>query len=175
MDSSIPSISKIEKLDNNNFLVWSVRIKTLLSCYGHLEIVTGESPIPTPDADNANAAAIKKWKKDDAVARSLILNSVDNEQALHLDNLTTSKAMFDKLEQLHADSSTLNKHLTMKKYLNYQIKSSIPVLAVLGFLLWFPVFWLFIFAFLSCGCGSRHFYSSCFYFKKQRALFNLKH
>jgi hypothetical protein len=107
----------VEKLNGGNFNRWKLQISLILEASDLWDVVTGDEAIPGSDD-----AKIKKWKKKDVQARSIIVPTLDAAQTSHIYSCKTSKEMFDKLAAANSDSSSLNKQHTTTKFLNYQMK-----------------------------------------------------
>ena len=74
----VPSTPKIEKLKDDNWFSWEAQISIVLECYRALKVATGMLPKPS----DPEGAAI--WSNQDLIAKSLVANSIANEQTIHI-------------------------------------------------------------------------------------------
>src|SRR5580692_8099670 len=66
------------------------------------------------------------WDKKDIEAQAILLPTLDKLQTVHIYELTTAKSIFDRLKEVNADSSTLNKQHTLASFLNFKVDLDQP-------------------------------------------------
>src|SRR6185503_2824730 len=108
---------RLLKLNDGNYPQWKMQITLSLKAAKYWKHVNGDTPRPT-----AEGAAQTTWDDTDIEAQALIASTLDEIQTHHVYNCETSKEMFDKLKDIHSDSSELNKQQTNLAFLKYQVK-----------------------------------------------------
>lgn len=107
---------RIIKLTDANYPQWKMQITLSLKAAKLWAYVSGTTARPTVVADQA------AWDDKDIEAQALIASTLDEVQTHHVYNCNTSREMYDKLKDIHSDSSEMNKQQTMTTFLTYQVK-----------------------------------------------------
>ena len=111
----------IVKLDDTNYHQWKLQITLVLKAAEVWTVVSGEEMKPEDDDD------VQDWNKKDITAQAIMVPTLSKHQSNHVCNSTTAKEMFDKLEELNSDSSTLNKQRTLTSFFNYKVKTTTSI------------------------------------------------
>ena len=115
-------ITQVVKLDDSNYERWKLQITVVLKAAEVWDVVSGETPRP-PATEAAQRAA---WDKKDIEAQAILIPTLDKLQTVHIYELTTAKSIFDRLKEVNADSSTLNKQHTLASFLNFKVDLDQP-------------------------------------------------
>jgi len=107
--------SQIVKLDDDNYSRWRLQITLALKAMELWTIVDGTRARPAIDPDQQAT-----WDKLDIDAQAILVPTLSPNQTTHVYNCTTSKEIFDKLKSINADSSLINKQLTLSQFLTYK-------------------------------------------------------
>ena len=113
--AKLPELT-VMKLEEDNYSYWKQQIKLNLRSKKLWGYVSGDKTRPAVTAGDASVAEAEKWDVEDVKAMSIIFSSVSMRQAAHIENLGTSKEMWDKLEEINSDSSLLNKQHIMRQF-----------------------------------------------------------
>lgn len=101
------------RLNGSNFKLWNLQIKAFLRGHGLLDVVTGAAPEPV---DPTETAELEKWALRDGKAMSILISSINPEQANHVLNCESSKQVYDKIQSLH---KTISEVRIMNLYEEY--------------------------------------------------------
>lgn len=112
----------VVKLNDSNYQHWKFQIEIVLRAAGLWEIVNGDTPRPTADAEQA------AWDEKDVWAQSIIVPNVGKNQTYHIFNCRTSQEIYARLKDPNSDASTLNKQHTLSKFFNYKISPEQSIL-----------------------------------------------
>ncbi|CAL1681018.1 unnamed protein product [Lasius platythorax] len=115
-------VKSVTRLDSQNYQLWKFQMNALLIANSVFDIVTGAKPMPGNEA--ANAAARKKWLKENAKAMLLISTSIEDSQLESLLTCATAKAMWDTLSNIHEQKTETNKLILTQKFHEYRMSSS---------------------------------------------------
>jgi len=107
----------VVKLNNANYELWKLQISLILKSAKLWDVVSGTSTRPTAGAD-----VIAAWDELDIKARALMVPTLNEANANHITPCTSSKEMWDKLENIHSDSILFNQQQTLAAFLNYKMK-----------------------------------------------------
>ena len=88
----------VEKLSENNYRMWKLRMNLILERSDLLDIVSGK------DAKLAEEPELKEWKKKDLEARIEIIMHLSDEQVDLVKDLESSKEIWDTLKDRHEPS-----------------------------------------------------------------------
>ncbi|KAK6139417.1 hypothetical protein DH2020_026842 [Rehmannia glutinosa] len=132
------------KLDESNFLIWKQQILTAIKGYGLEGFIDGTNPAPERLIEDAINLVFLAWQRQDQLLASWILSSLSDGTLILTVGLSSSKEIWDALEQNFASQTnakimqikmqltTLKKNgLTMREYLN-KMKSCCDLLAIVG-------------------------------------------
>src|SRR5687767_3671079 len=92
------------RLNGPNYRQWKMQITLALQASDLWDIVDGTKPCP--------AGGDPAWTKLDVQARAILASTLDDAQSNHVDNCTTAKDMYDRLKDIHCDTSLLNRQHT---------------------------------------------------------------
>nr|POF00643.1 hypothetical protein CFP56_26211 [Quercus suber] len=81
--------------DEDNYLEWSVRVKTDLMAEDLWDIVEATNEPPTPE----NEAAFKAWRKMNAMALRVIQNSVGSDRFSDIMEITSARIAWETLAE----------------------------------------------------------------------------
>ena len=96
-DSSFPFM--IEKLNGKNFHEWAQSIKLIIDGKGKMEYLTGETKQPPP----ANAAYFQKWKSENSMVISWLVNSMMPSIKKTYMYLPSAKDVWDAVRETYSD------------------------------------------------------------------------
>jgi hypothetical protein len=113
--------SHVLKLEDGNYQRWKMQVSLVLRASEVWGVVNGTE---LKNSDPTKVAEIKAWESKDVHAQAIIVPLLDRKQSTHIYNCTTSKEMWDKLQGIHSDGSSLNKQHTLSKFFNYRISSA---------------------------------------------------
>ncbi|XP_051163516.1 uncharacterized protein LOC127282958 [Leptopilina boulardi] len=102
----------VQKLNGDNYSVWSKKIELLLIREDLWEVVKEEPPTPEDST----------WAKKDNRARATIGLLIEDNQLVHIEDATTAKEAWEKLKQHHQKASRSNIIYLYKKL----FKSALP-------------------------------------------------
>ncbi|KAG2339641.1 hypothetical protein BDR05DRAFT_848555, partial [Suillus weaverae] len=88
---------KIEPLKEKNWSGWKARMMGLLKLHGVSVHVDGTTIKPDP----SKADELVLWNKLDQVVQTLIMNSITDEQMVHVTEAATAKQMWTNLMSIH--------------------------------------------------------------------------
>jgi hypothetical protein len=98
----------VEKLSENNYRMWKLRMNLILERSDLLDIVSGK------DAKPAKESELKDWKKKDLEARIEIIMHLSDEQVDLVKDLESSKEIWDTLKDRHEPSDRMTKINTLR-------------------------------------------------------------
>ncbi|OXA44556.1 Copia protein [Folsomia candida] len=116
-----PLMSHIKPLSSSNYARWKLEVSTALQSVELWDHCDGSKKRPVPTASDPKVDEIKKWDKEDAMARSCIIPLLDDRQINHVSNLSTAQEIWQKLKKVHDDTSALNKDQTLTRFFSYKI------------------------------------------------------
>ena len=115
-------ISKyVTKFDGSNYQSWKFQIRNIIASHGLTGHVDGTEARP---AGAETTEAVKKWKKDDAKAMSVIAVAMDHTQLENLLTCTTAAEMWSTLCSIHELTSETNKLLLLQKFHEYRMSAN---------------------------------------------------
>ena len=118
----------LPKLTVDNYKLWSVNTKTYLEGKSLWTIVSGARPRAEAMLRNGEeevaALPFETWDRDDARARSIILSTMSTTQAGHIMELTTARAQWDALKQIHQSSGTQRLTTLLKHFYTCRMEPS---------------------------------------------------
>lgn len=88
---------KIKPLKDKNWSGWKARMMGLLKLHGVSDHVDGT----TVKQDLNNAEELVSWNKLDQVAQTLIMNSITDEQMVHVTEAAMAEEMWNNLKSIH--------------------------------------------------------------------------
>jgi hypothetical protein len=98
------SITKVggEPLKEKNWVVWQVRMMSLLALCEVEDYVRGETKQPSMEDDPVGHA---NWRKNDNYAKHLITQNVSDESITYIQNRVSSYDAWKTLEYIYEDKS----------------------------------------------------------------------
>lgn len=113
------SVKGVKPFDGTNFQGWKAQINALFVMNEVLDVVDGTRPAPA--AGDQHAAENKKFVKDDATAKFIILSNLDEPQQMCVLSYATAKEMWDKLNLIHEQKTETNKMRLLQRFHAYQM------------------------------------------------------
>lgn len=111
LDKNITSL--IEKLNDQNYNIWSFKMKAIMQ---EKEIFyTIEESEPVLNENQSNQRAVDKWKKDDKKAYNLIALHITSSEIIHVRKANSAKEAWNNLKDEHQKSSQATKIRIFKK------------------------------------------------------------
>ncbi len=107
MDSELSSI-KIEKLNENNFHIWKVKMRMVLSIKELETHLHDDNPPATPDP------SFKEWIRNDGKARAFIGLSLSNNHLEQVQHLKSAREMWKSICDIY-EKHTLFNQLTARR------------------------------------------------------------
>ena len=95
-------------LNRDNYARWRVELETALRGKGLWQYVTGDVAVVAVPAPGAGAQSEKdywSWDRKDAIARALIIRTLDDVTFSHVADCTSSKGIFDRIAELRDPKS----------------------------------------------------------------------
>ena len=102
----------IDKLNNDNYNVWKFKLEMLLIREDLYNLVTDEPPEIITD----------QWRSRDRKARAIINLLIQDDQIIHVKNLTTAKETWNTLKNIHERANLSSKLFLLRKL--YSLKLS---------------------------------------------------
>ena len=113
--SIITDLNQGEKLNGQNYDIWSLKVKYLLEDQNILEPISEVMAQPERPATQEAQAAYTAWKEKDRVARITLLSSMSNDLLMRFERFRTSKALWDAVKlEFGGTSTTRLRQLTLK-------------------------------------------------------------
>ena len=107
-------------MDEKNFEIWSVQIKSVLIHSGYWRYVNGdEKKIPTWDTSKK-----LEWDINDEKALATIMLSIKSSQINYIKNCATSHEAWKKLKEIYKPSGPIQKVSLYKRLLSLNMKDS---------------------------------------------------
>lgn len=104
----------IDKLTNENYPIWSFKIKAVMQekdCWSAIE-----------DKKPTDETKLAVWNKADIKALNTIILSVSNSQVIHIKNAKTAKEAWEALKEEHKKSGAGSKHRILKNIFQTTMK-----------------------------------------------------
>ena len=116
--------SQIEKLEKNNYQPWRFRMKNYLIGKNMWRLVTREEPPPelSTQPSEEQVRQFNQWNERDKRGIFFLSQHISNSMIGHIQELTTSKQVWDTLERLYFISTKARK-IQLKSELNNLRKS----------------------------------------------------
>ena len=95
------SAAVLEALNENNYLDWSVQLKTYLMAQDLWEIVESRSDAPAPEIE----AAFKSWSKTNAMALHVIQMSCQPNRFSDIREISSARIAWDTLAEKYKPKS----------------------------------------------------------------------
>lgn len=92
--------SFMHRLNGSNYKLWKFQIDAIMRSRGITDVLEGNAPEET-----ATAEAKKQYAKDDGQAISILVASLERDQANHILACKTAKQIMDKLSSIHEKKS----------------------------------------------------------------------
>ena len=108
----------VEKLTENNYRMWKLRMNLILERAELLDIVSGEETKPTKNPE------LKEWRRKDLDARMEIIMHLSDDQVDFIKDLETSKEIWDTLKERHEPSDRTTKIYTLRHLVTMEMNES---------------------------------------------------
>lgn len=108
-------VLQIDKLDENNYDLWSIQMRSVLIHAGFWKIVNGTIK------KEGNEAATAKWDADDEKALASIFLGVKPTQLAYIRNCKTSHEAWKKLEDVYMPKGPIQKVSLYKRLINLKM------------------------------------------------------
>ena len=95
------SAAVLEALNEDNYLDWSVQLKTYLMAQDLWEIIKSTSEPPAPE----NEAAFKAWSKTNAMALHVIQMSCEPDTFSDIREISSARGAWDFLAEIYSGTS----------------------------------------------------------------------
>ena len=105
----------VEKLSENNYRMWKLRMNLILERSDLLDIVSGKDKQPAEEPE------LKEWKKKDLEARIEIIMHLSDEQVDLVKDLGSSKEIWDTLKERHEPSDRTTKINTLRNLVTMEM------------------------------------------------------
>lgn len=112
--------NSIDKLNNDNYSIWSFKIKSYLQEKEVWNVINEDKPV----ANDKNQDAVATWIKKDQKAYNLIVLSIANNQIIHIKSVKTAKEAWEKLKEEHQKSTLATKIRIYKKIFQTNLKKN---------------------------------------------------
>lgn len=113
--------STIEKfIEPSQWMLWKFQVRVNLMAAELTGYLDGTTEKPSDATVDDHAQKLAEWKKNDAKAQKLMVNSCGSKVLIHLCNCSTAKEMWDKLHSVYEHSSAAGKQLLQEKYHSYK-------------------------------------------------------
>lgn len=113
--------STIDKfIEPSQWMVWKFQVRVNLMASEIMDYVDGTKTKPNNEADENHVKNLAEWKKNDARAQKIMVNSCGSKVLIHLCNCKTSKEMWDKLHSVYEHTNDAAKQLLQEKYHAYK-------------------------------------------------------
>lgn len=99
----------IQKLNIENYFVWKFKMKMILTKEKVWTVVTSSCPLTTWQTSELEA-----WNDKDAIAKALIVLSLEDNQLSIIMDKSTAKETWDALKEYHEKSSAVNRMTLMR-------------------------------------------------------------
>ena len=120
MDSGSGGVFKFDKLDENNFHIWKIRIQQLL-CYRELDDFLVDDPPEDP-------AELLMWRKNDHKAKCLIGMSISDSYIEQIAHGDTAKTQWQLILNIFEKHTLLNKLSARRRFYTAMMKEDEKVL-----------------------------------------------
>ena len=105
----------VEKLTENNYRMWKLRMNLILERSELLDVVSGKEKIPAKEPE------LIEWKKKDLEARIEIIMHLSDEQVDLVKDLKSSKEIWDTLKERHEPSDRTTKINTLRNLVTMEM------------------------------------------------------
>ena len=116
------------QLNGGNYQRWKFELMAVLESKECLDIVLGNETKPVP----TETTALRSWKKNDALARSIISKSLDDDHHSFIRSCTSSHEMWTSLVVIKEATTSSNKLLTSQEFHAYRRESGMTVSSFLS-------------------------------------------
>lgn len=109
-------IKLVDQLTSDNYAVWKIRMKALLVSKGLWTVID-----PTVTDDETTDI------DDDQKALALVILALGEDQMVHVEECTTARAAWKKLQDIYAEGSTANRMRLYEKLLTLKLEDGTDV------------------------------------------------
>jgi hypothetical protein len=114
MSNENPTVEKLQ--GENNWASWKIIMQTILNCDGVFEVVSGEFNKPLKE----NASEFEKWNQLNNKAKKRLILLLDTKPLLRVGSCSTSKEVWEKLNQIYDTQSAENFDILRHKFHSIQ-------------------------------------------------------
>jgi hypothetical protein len=118
---SMPSSSMerkyfLEKLNENNYRMWKIKMELTLTKVNVIDIVNGVLQKPTIEP------ALSEWKMKDLDAKTEIIMHISDRHVDLIKDLESSKEISDTLKDIYAPSDRITKVMSLRHFTTLQMR-----------------------------------------------------
>lgn len=117
----------VKCFDGTNFQGWKSQVSSLFLMSDVLDVVDGTRTMPTGDTA-ADVVAKKKFKKDDATARFIIMSSLDDARQQGVIACSTAREKWEKLCLVFEQKSTSNRVAMLHRFFSCKMEEGEPAI-----------------------------------------------
>lgn len=118
MEKDVSTIDKF--IEPSQWMIWKFQVRVNLMAAELVGYIDGSTERPTDATETNHQQNLADWKKNDAKAQKLMVNSCGSKVLIHLCNCSTAKEMWDKLHSVYEHTSAAAKQLLQEKYHSYK-------------------------------------------------------
>ena len=118
MSSTLTRRYTVEKLNDNNYRMWKLRMNLILERAELLDIVSGKETKPKSAPD------LQEWRRKDLDARMEIIMHLSDDQVDFIKDLKSSKEIWDTLKERHEPSDRTTKIYTLRNLVTMEMNES---------------------------------------------------
>lgn len=113
--------STIDKfIDPAQWMVWKFQVRVNLMASELVDYIEGTKEKPADLTVGTHEKDLAEWKKNDAKAQKVMVNSCGSNILIHLCNCSSAKAMWDKLHSVYEQTNDAAKQLLQERYHLYK-------------------------------------------------------
>ena len=118
----------ILQLTSNNYQRWKFEVSAILESKEVLDVVNGTLKLP----DDTKVLEVKDWKKKDALARTILSKSLDDDHHNFIRSCLTSKDMWSTIVSLKEQATVSTKLLANQEFHSFKWESGMSVSSFLS-------------------------------------------
>ena len=112
----------VKVFDGTNFLGWKAQVNALFLMNDVLDVVDGTRTAPA--VAEGHEVEAKKFIKDDATAKYIVLSNLDESQQVNVLTCETAREMWNKLTLIHEQKTETNKIGLLQRFHAYRMGES---------------------------------------------------
>lgn len=110
------TIRQINKLNNTNYSIWKIKMKMILIAENVWFVVN--------DKQSTEEQTSAEWLRADQLAKSLILLNLDDNQLYLIANTTTSKEIWNSLQEFHGTVTHFKRMRTIRQLMETKMSGN---------------------------------------------------